>query len=117
MKFLVDAQLPRRLIHPLQERGHDAVHTLNLPQGNRTPDAVINQLSVSEERIVVTKDSDFVDSLIVQGVPHKLLLVSTGNIRNSVLEELFFEHLAAIVAGFSDHDFIEIDRTALHFHY
>jgi len=117
MKFLVDAQLPRRLVHPLRDRGHDAVHTLDLPQGNRTPDAVINQLSVSEERVVVTKDSDFVDSLIIDGVPYKLLLVSTGNIRNSALEKLFVEHLAAIVAGFSNHDFIEIDRKALHFHY
>jgi predicted nuclease of predicted toxin-antitoxin system len=78
---------------------------------------VINQLSVSEARVVVTKDRDFVDSLIVDGVPHKLLLVSTGNIRNSVLEELLFEHLETITAGFSDHDFIEIDRTALRFHY
>jgi predicted nuclease of predicted toxin-antitoxin system len=93
------------------------VHTLDLPQGNRTPDAVINQLSVSEARDVVTKDSDFVDSLIVDGVPHKLLLVSTGNIRNSVLEELLLEHLETIVAGFADHDFIEIDCTALRFHY
>jgi predicted nuclease of predicted toxin-antitoxin system len=93
------------------------VHTLDLPQGNCTPDAVINQLSVSEERVVVTKDSDFVDSLIIQGVPYKLLLVSTGNIRNSVLEELFVKHLEAIVAGFADHDFIEIDQTALRFHY
>jgi predicted nuclease of predicted toxin-antitoxin system len=117
MKFLVDAQLPRRLIYPLRDRGHDAVHTLDLPKGNRTPDAAITQLSVSEERVVVTKDSDFVDSLIVHGVPHKLLLVSTGNIRNSALETLLFKNLEAIVDGFSDHDFIEIERTALRFHY
>jgi len=50
-------------------------------------------------------------------VPHKLFLVSTGNIRNSVLEELLLEHLETIVAGFFDHDFIEIDHTALRFHY
>ena len=35
---------------------------------------------VAEERVVVTKDGDLVDSMIVQGVPYKLLLVSTGNI-------------------------------------
>jgi len=74
---------------------------MDLPQGSRTPDAVIKQLSVSEARVVVTKDRDFVDSLIVDGVPHKLLL----------------EHLETIVAGFSDYDFIEIDCTALRFHY
>jgi len=38
MKFLVDAQLPRRLAYRLQDAGHDAVHTLDLPLANRTPD-------------------------------------------------------------------------------
>ena len=117
MKFLVDAQLPRRLCHRLREQGHDAVHTLDLPEGNRTPDEVINRLSISEERVVVTKDGDFVDSLIVRGVPFKLLLVSTGNIRNNELEKLLFQSLDALVAGFAGYDFIEIDHAALRFHF
>ena len=37
-------------------------------------------------------------SLIVQGVPYKLLLISTGNIKNSELEHLFFQHLEALVS-------------------
>ena len=36
---------------------------------NRTPESELNQVSVVEERVLVTKDADFVDSLIVQGVP------------------------------------------------
>ncbi|ARA92604.1 MAG: hypothetical protein D6685_13850 [Bacteroidetes bacterium] len=117
MRFLVDAQLSRRLCYQLRARGHDALHTLDLPEGNRTPDAAINQLSVAEERVVVTKDADFVDTLIIQGVPYKLLLVSTGNISNSELEALFLQHLGALVTGFEVFDFIEIDRTALRFHF
>ncbi len=35
MKFLVDAQLPRRLIHRLRESGHEAKHTLDLPLGEK----------------------------------------------------------------------------------
>jgi predicted nuclease of predicted toxin-antitoxin system len=35
MKFLVDAQLPRRLAQWLQAEGHEAVHTRDLPKGNR----------------------------------------------------------------------------------
>jgi predicted nuclease of predicted toxin-antitoxin system len=42
MKFLVDAQLPVRLARFLQNAGHDAIHTLDLPEHNATPDAVIN---------------------------------------------------------------------------
>ena len=40
MKFLVDAHLPRRLAYQLCAFGHEAVHTLDLPRGNRTPDPV-----------------------------------------------------------------------------
>ncbi|MCB1127210.1 MAG: DUF5615 family PIN-like protein [Verrucomicrobiae bacterium] len=39
MRFLVDAQLPRRLAVWLQERGHEAIHTLDLAQQNRTADS------------------------------------------------------------------------------
>jgi len=31
MKFLIDAQLPRRFVIWLTEAGHDALHTLDLP--------------------------------------------------------------------------------------
>ena len=40
MKFLVDAHLPRRLAYQLRAFGHEAVHTLDLPRGKRTPDPV-----------------------------------------------------------------------------
>jgi predicted nuclease of predicted toxin-antitoxin system len=76
MKFLVDAHLPRRLVLRLREAGHDAVHTLDLPNGNRTSDAQVNAISIAEQRVVITKDSDFVDSFLLQKLPWKLLLVS-----------------------------------------
>jgi predicted nuclease of predicted toxin-antitoxin system len=44
MKFLVDAQLPRRMTAWLTAAGCDAVHTLDLPDGNRTTDEQINGL-------------------------------------------------------------------------
>jgi len=48
MKFLVDAQLPRRLAVRLTKAGHDALHTLDLPNGNRTTDAEILQIAARE---------------------------------------------------------------------
>ncbi len=51
MKFLVDAQLPRRLALWLQQRGQDAVHTLDLAQQNRTPDASLLTLANTEQRV------------------------------------------------------------------
>jgi predicted nuclease of predicted toxin-antitoxin system len=117
VKFLIDAQLPRRLCYRLRERGHDSVHTLDLRQGNRTPDALINATSVDEERVVVTKDSDFVDSLVLRGVPYKLLLISTGNIRNSEMEALLLTYLSDIEAGFESSVFIEMNRATIYFHW
>jgi predicted nuclease of predicted toxin-antitoxin system len=116
VKFLVDAHLPRRLISRLHKAGHEAIHTLDLPLGNRTPDFVINELSIREGYVVVTKDADFVNSFLLRQQPHKLLLVSTGNIRNSEMESLFVSNLESIADKFRVFDFIEINRTALIFH-
>ncbi len=54
MRFIVDAQLPRRLAHELAASGHDVRHTLDLPQENRTPDGDITALAATEDRVVVT---------------------------------------------------------------
>ena len=68
MKFVVGAQLPRRLALRLQEAGHDAIHTLDLPGGNRTPDSEIAELSGRDTRVVVTKDADFVNAFFCASV-------------------------------------------------
>jgi predicted nuclease of predicted toxin-antitoxin system len=116
MKFLVDAQLPRRLVSQLHEAGHEAIHTLDLPLGNRTPDSEINALSLREGYIVVTKDADFVTSFLLHHQPHKLLLISTGNIQNSELMSLFVSNLERIASNFEEFEFIEINLVAVIFH-
>lgn len=116
MNFLVDAHLPKRLALQLSAAGHDSIHTLDLPLRNRTPDAVINEISLAEERVVVTKDADFRDSHLVNGEPYKLLLVSTGNISNNDLLNLFAQNLTRIVAAFEIHSYIELDRQHLTIH-
>jgi predicted nuclease of predicted toxin-antitoxin system len=116
MKFLVDAQLPRKLAIFLQDAGFDVRHTLSLPKANKTSDQFINEISLLEQRIVITKDADFVDSFFVQDMPWKLLLVSTGNIRNTELLNLFVNNLDDLTNGFHDHRFIEISQTQLIFH-
>jgi predicted nuclease of predicted toxin-antitoxin system len=113
---LIDAQLPRRLARLLTTAGHDAVHTLDLPNANRTTDAGINALSIQENRVVITKDNDFVDSFLLSKEPYKLLLISTGNISNKDLEALFSPFLPTIVATFQSHDYAELIRSALIVH-
>lgn len=116
MNFILDAHLPRRLAVRLCERGYDAIHTLDLPRANKTTDYEISELSVRELRVVVTKDSDFVDSLLLRGRPWKLLLVTTGNIRNRELEVLFLANLDTVVNGLSMVAYVELSRSAVILH-
>jgi len=95
MKFLVDAQLPRRIALWLRDQGHDAIHTLDLPDQNRTTDMAIVSLADDDGRVVVTKDADFVESFILRHAPARLLLISTGNISNAELERILLPNLPA----------------------
>ena len=68
---------------------------------------------MEEQRIVITKDADFVNSFLLSGVPYKLLLVSTGNINNQELEGIFAKNLSVIVGALEMYEFVEITRTSL----
>lgn len=116
MRLPVDAQLPRRLASVFAAAGHDVVHTSELPSANRTPDAEIEARAIRENRIVVTKDSDFVVSFHLRKAPPKLLLISTGNIGNTELCRLMVQNLAALERAFIKHDFIELTPTAIVVH-
>lgn len=113
MKFLVDAQLPKSLARLLRDLGHDAIHTLELPARNRTGDDEINQISMSNQRVVISKDSDFYDSYFGKKEPYKLLFLTCGNIRNADLLQLFRRNIATIESELSNADVVEMNRTAL----
>ena len=113
MKFLIDAQLPRRLAIFLRQAGYEATHTLDLPEGNRTTDRTLITLSFVTESIVVTKDSDFVESFVLRSEPWKLLLISTGNIRNDELFTLFQINTHQVAEAFNTYSFVELNQTSL----
>ncbi len=89
MKFIVDAQLPYRLKNWLIAAGYDTIHTEDLVNRNLTEDLEIVRVSKAEKRIVTSKDSDFLRLYILFGKPEKLLLLTTGNIVNKDLLNLF----------------------------
>jgi len=92
----------------LNNAGCDAVHTLDLPAGNRSTDDQIIEVAEREQRVVVTKDADFVNSHLLSGRPSKLLLVSTGNISNRDLEQIMVPLIPSIVAEFQTNAFLEL---------
>jgi predicted nuclease of predicted toxin-antitoxin system len=88
LRFIVDAHLPPGLCAVLRAAGHDALHTRQLTAQNRTADGVINEPSLTEQRVVVTNDADFYHSHLLQGRPRKLLFIRTGNLRTCALRSL-----------------------------
>ena len=110
MKFIVDAQLPYGIALFLREKGFDALHTNDLPDKERTKDSQIRSIAVSENRIVITKDSDFVDSHILVNIPEKLLVVTTGNIKNKDLFDLWRNNWELIIHLLENRNMVELSK-------
>jgi predicted nuclease of predicted toxin-antitoxin system len=113
MKFLVDAHLPRGLCGLLKAAGHEARHTLQLPAKNLATDNAINLLSTKEKLVVISKDTDFYYSHLLRQEPYKLILVRTGNIGISELQNLFAKNLPEIEKALKKHSLVELDRSEL----
>ena len=116
MKFIVDAQLPKSLSEFLNQEGYDSIHTLNLITKNKTSDKTIIQIAEDQNRIVITKDNDFLESYLLKGNPKQLILISTGNISNKRLLELFRLYINKIAAVMKEASLIEIyiDEIIIH---
>lgn len=108
MKFLIDARLPSRLQLWLAEKGHDTVHTLDLPDRNKTEDRKVAAVADSENRILISKDTDFLRLKILNNTPERLLLVTTGNINNSTLIGLFESNFGLIERLFGSFEIVEL---------
>jgi predicted nuclease of predicted toxin-antitoxin system len=117
VRFLVDAQLPLRLADLLRIAGHDVLHTIELPLANKTPDHALLLLAKEDQRIVVSKDRDFVDSHLLRGEPAQLLWVTTGNISNDRLLQLIESNLPTLQQEFANATFIEMSLTSLVIHH
>lgn len=110
MKFLIDANLPRHLGDIFKERGHDVIHTLDLPEGNATPDLAVLQYADDYHCVITTKDSDFTNFFWLKNRPEKLLLISTGNIRNNDLEAILVANFDQIISELTSRRFVELTR-------
>ncbi len=111
MKFLVDAQLPYRLKAWLLAKGFDAIHTTDLPGQNLSADRDIVQIADAEDRIVISKNSDFFKLHILQKKPRRLLMITTGNIINQQLLLLFERNFETILQLFESYDVVEISNS------
>jgi predicted nuclease of predicted toxin-antitoxin system len=99
MRFLVDNQLPPSLARWLRDRGHDAVHVFESGL-HLLDDRDLWARSLSDARIIVSKDEDFLYLAKQPGATGGFLWVRLGNCRNDALLTAFARSLDTIVAAF-----------------
>lgn len=75
--------------------GHDAVHTLGLPEGDRSTGGAAD----ADDQLLITGGGDSRDSHGLRSSPRLLLIVATGNLGNGELQAIFARHLGLLVAG------------------
>jgi predicted nuclease of predicted toxin-antitoxin system len=113
MKFIVDAHLPKALCDFLREKNYDVIHTSELQNKNQTTDEEINSISINENRILITKDSDFYYSYIIKNIPYKLILLRIGNCSRADLIELFKKQFFEIEKQISANGMIEVYKNTI----
>lgn len=103
-RFLIDTQLPPLLAAYLKSKGYDAIHTTFFESGHLLKDTEISIIAINENRIIITKDGDFLDRYAIYGAPPKVLLLQLGNIRNTDLLEYFERELPKLITLFSENN-------------
>lgn len=88
MRFLVDAQLPPALARMLIARGHEAEHVTDVTRGD-APDRELWNYAVEHGAVLVTKDEDFSDMVLLGETAPVVVWVRVGNTRRSALLEWF----------------------------
>lgn len=109
LKFIVDTQLPPKLAKALSAKGYQAVHTTYYSNGHLLPDYAIRKIATDENRIVITKDTDFFDYYLLKGFPPKVLLLELGNIDNKALLQFIDTNIQLIETLFADGGMILCD--------
>lgn len=78
-------QLPPRLSIWLKQHGQAAIHASDLPGGTTLPDSTLWEMARRDGWILVSKDSDFLDMMLVNGSPPRLVYIALGNCSNARL--------------------------------
>lgn len=113
MKFLVDEQLPQILADWLLEKGYDAVHVSALLTNTKILDGYICERSMAESRVVISKDSDFFNTYLIKRRPYKLLYITTGNLRNRPLLDLFRGSFAQLLDILENANVVELNQNTI----
>lgn len=110
MRFLVDQNLSPLAAAGLREVGHDAVHTIDLGF-ERAEDTDVLLRARSEERIVVSADTDFGALLAESGAatPSVILIRRTADRSASRLLQVLLANLPAVANALNEGAIVVFD--------
>lgn len=103
VRLLIDENLPLGLAAGC---GVEALHATQL--GKRPSDSELWVKAAENDCILVTKDADFFDRLVLHGPPPKVVWVRVGNIRRRDLEALFKKNWRQIERLLLEADMVEL---------
>jgi len=78
LRFLIDAQLPPRLAHRLNELGHEAIHVFDIGLATAT-DSDIWAAALTRDAALITKDRDFATLRVARREGPPIVWLRFGN--------------------------------------
>jgi predicted nuclease of predicted toxin-antitoxin system len=101
MKLLFDHNLSPRLVNRLADLFPDSAHVYMLGM-DQADDREVWVYAQSYDFIIVTRDSDYNELLILRGFPPKVIWIRRGNCSTTEIEAMLRSHLPDIQALASD---------------
>ncbi len=104
MKAICDVHIAFKVMYFLQKNGVEAKHINRLMDSYFTIDRDICDFADRGDYVVITKDSDFLDSFLLMNSPKKLLKINLGNISTSRLISILEENMSYLKEFFEKND-------------
>ncbi|MFP3882148.1 MAG: DUF5615 family PIN-like protein [Actinomycetota bacterium] len=100
MRLLVDANLSPQLVSPLRQSDHDAVHVADIDKLTAS-DTEILQIAETEQRVVITADTDFPMMLALRRAssPSVVLLRGVSELTPDDHADLIASNLSSVAAA------------------
>lgn len=95
MKLLLDENLSRRIIPFLQEAYPDSSQVALLGLESAT-DQKVWSFARENGYVIVSKDSDFYELSLMQGIPPQVIWIKSGNSGRSTITRLLLQNRAKI---------------------
>ena len=102
-KFIIDENLPRTVNFP---GDYQFLHIVDF--GRQMSDTEIWEYAVENQYIIVTKDTDFYERIVLYGPPPRVIWIRFGNIKRKKLENKLIDMWEKIVLEIDKHDLLEI---------